>query len=127
MRYYYDDPLAAAWMAKHFGMEFHGENGQLEINSDEGSTWFCELCDLGHKYMGPFYIHPDSLHLLEPQEEDIGIDAEGALCNGCKDGWYYENAKAEEYGDFEPTLPVTIIQRNGKAFMWPQSEQEPAR
>ena len=123
-RYYYTDPLAAAWMAKHFEMRFQGENGPLEINSDEGSTWFCEECDLGHKYMVPFYIHPASIAILEPQEYDIYINprivkknALGVLpvASGSRQT-HWKNC-ALSYGS------LNVIQRNGKAFHWPEVEE----
>jgi len=47
MRYYYEDPLAVAWMIKHFSMEF--------------------ALTQAHRR----YIHPDSEHLLRPQLEDL--------------------------------------------------------
>lgn len=59
-RYYYTDPLAAAWMAREFGMRF-----------DSSTTTFLPVWSakalvgsIEGKYKG--YIHPDSEHLLEP-------------------------------------------------------------
>lgn len=101
--YYYNDPLAAAWMAKNFGMKFH-ENGIRR-------AVLCgnKLDDLCEK----FEVHPDSLHLLEPQREDViecisQQNVPKILC-----GYYHEEIK----------IPVRIIQRNGIAFMIPESEE----
>lgn len=44
--YYYTDPLAAAWMAKYFKIKFIVDEKK-------------------------YYIHPESLHILKPQENDI--------------------------------------------------------
>lgn len=74
-KYFYDDPIAAAWMAKHFGMEF-----VIEPSGDV-VTWK-EFGVVSLKsWVERFYIHPDSLHLLEPQNGDCVID---------DDGWPYK-------------------------------------
>ena len=68
-RYFYTDPLAAAWMAKHFGMEF-------DWFSDQGNGPVAQTPEsIAHDILYPgtggrYYIHPDSLHLLEPQARD---------------------------------------------------------
>lgn len=109
-RYFYTDPLAAAWMAKHFGMEFtvtHNGPGCL------GKHPLGETPILEHR--PPFYIHPDSLPLLGPQVGDLAIlpadhehsDATRIMEDNIR--WVAE-------------VGAKIIQRDGKAFHWPESE-----
>jgi hypothetical protein len=102
MRYYYDDPLAAAWMADKFGMVFRHYTYLV--------TGFCNIYDGDPAPFGTvFYIHPDSLDLLEPMVGD--------LMRG-------SNNKAAMYymGDTQPKPTAHIVQRNGLAFMWPREE-----
>jgi hypothetical protein len=74
-RYFYTDPLAAAWMAKHFGMRFRNMNNGAEItiqhiiqHATTGNV--CNIC-----------IHPDSLHLLEPLPAPNGIMAKSIIAS----------------------------------------------
>lgn len=103
MRYYYEDPLAATWMAKHFGMKFEGYD-EIEIDMGEILSAALKPHDVRINYIVPsiFIIRLDSLHLLEPQEGDL-VD----------DNTLY-------------TRPIIrkIIQRTGIAFMWPKIEEE---
>lgn len=68
VRYLYTDPLAAAWMAKQFGMRFCDRTG-FSVSADP-SMWY--MADR-HHIAGSLYVHPDSLHLLEPQQDDLGL------------------------------------------------------
>lgn len=98
-RYFYTDPLAAAWMAKHFGMVFRENPPQ-----DDG--WVSPPNDVRERYI----ICPDSLHLLEPQDKDI----------------YINTARSPEIWHSATGLSwhkrYKIIQRDGKPFFWPESE-----
>ncbi|QEL19312.1 hypothetical protein [Limnoglobus roseus] len=107
-RYYYDDPLAAAWMVKHFGMKFlidETESEQAETLFDESDVqWAREALGV-HE----FSIHPDSLHLLDIQEGDfvVGPNNKGGL---------------EYVAGMKPSARCRIIQRDGKPFHWPKLE-----
>lgn len=114
MRYFYTDPLAAAWMAKHFGMKFWNEQHEI-----------CVIPLVDAEKDGNIYIHPDSMHLLEPRDNDIVTKVK-------EDGDWYDVGHVYDkqfrdgnpYGDeqaFEGD--ERIIQRNGIAFMWPESEE----
>jgi hypothetical protein len=113
-RYFYTDPLAAAWMAKHFGMRFLRPDGST-VNLSH-SSWERK----GHDGMISFVavpepadsIHPDSLHLLEPQVGDICIN---------DDAEYNPGAPFRDVGN--TWEPFHIIQRNGKAFHRPEQEE----
>ena len=95
-------------MAKHFGMKignFMGDNvfGSVEVKAviDIYADW-------------KFHIHPDSLPLLEPQVGDIIFIA----------GAGGDSDIAVEFSDphLDPANDKQIIQRDGKPFMWPESE-----
>jgi hypothetical protein len=129
-RFFYTEPLAAAWMAKHFGMKFQ----MLEI-SDSG----VRLEDIEDKVMkhlitessALIYIQPDSLPLLAPHVGDLvwSPDESGIF------GVVAENSRSPEDKE-NPILILTstdgyyrieniskIIQRNGIPFHWPESEE----
>lgn len=107
-RYFYTDPLAAAWMAKHFGMRFergiifHQEKLDTEWGTKPGE-WYClgeqewldeNDIDSDHPiWPNKIYIHADGIHILDSSRENIDIYLLGE-----------------------------IIQRNGIPFMWPESE-----
>ncbi len=122
-KYFYSDPLAAAWMARQFGMKFHP--GTEPIKSIQRLPY------------GPsrFNIHPDSLHLLEPQHGDIispsssmmgiYIIGQNAMCDRNMNAVPHTG-----YMDMETVKSIqsgwgknTILQRNNIPFMWPESEE----
>jgi hypothetical protein len=125
VRYFYKDPLEAAWMAKRFGMRFpkaksgHYKPSTLAAHQNWKERGFQTQPD-------KYYIHPDSLHLMEPQVGDM-ISHFGLRA------WRIDSM--DDYAYFHPNMPnesigrftlkadkPTIIQRNGMAFMWPESE-----
>lgn len=99
-RYFYTNPLAAAWMAKHFGMRFFCD--KFEPFEYEGTDDI--LQDMGEDDKA--CIHPDSLHLLEPMVGDL-------VFNGGR-GYYIKQGTC--------LLRHKVIQRDGKPFFWPESE-----
>lgn len=131
-KYYYNCPYKAAYMARHFGMDFEGcRDGtcfEAALHSDADPDIYDTEGD-------KFYIHPDSLHLLEPQEGDlvkvvcceadceypedwvIGV-IEGDVCT----------VRCNLQGTSGYSISLNrvsakeIIQRNGKAFIWPEVE-----
>ncbi len=72
-----------------------------------------------------FYIHPDSLPLLGGQENDLGLDTEDTPCSYSvyHGGWVSAEAVYKAPHTHESKAPIRIIQRNGLAFMWPESEE----
>lgn len=145
-RFFYTDPLAAAWQAKHFGTKFGIEhNGKV--------VWDC-IGTLGGPW-GPLtdpsdildpisehdclYVHPDSLPLLSPQVNDY-VEYYNCFLGTI---WKRENGlfllqetslnnPPEEVSHYTPMERVEakfidrIIQRNGIPFMWPESEEASA-
>lgn len=113
MRYFYTDPLAAAWMAKHFGMEF-------EERPDIISGYSIVYCAEEFKATPPYYIHPDSLYLLKPNEGDIFI--RWTERHDDPTDWramHYDNSNTRYW---VTNRPSKIIYRNGVSFMWPEND-----
>lgn len=125
-RYYYTDPLAAAWMARHFGMRY-----ESPVRTSSNPQWDNAMFYVnrnGNWHNVEYYIHPDSLHLLEPKEGDL------LECNNTNKLLYgiclafdklAESVCVESdsghwsIGDSR----VKIIQRNNIPFMWPEKEE----
>lgn len=128
-RWFYTEPLAAAWMAKHFGMKLyalHTDEQMQEYDIEEGNRafdWFdscvidgwerdVEMVSDAVKYIeaasSKIYIHPDSLHLLEPQHGDA-LEQDGTVFT---------------WGKFcgQNVSTAKVAQRNGIPFMWPERE-----
>lgn len=150
-RFFYTDPLAAAWMAKHFGMWFEGLDDYRDNLADA-----YQLTQLLHEIAQwkadkePFseriFVHADSLHLIEPQVGDC-VEFDRWFFERRRDPEYAEYPYQSHYGkvtpfgrsdqrlgitsagvcwdntsdDAEFSLPFKIIQRAGIAFMWPES------
>jgi hypothetical protein len=78
-RCFYTDPLAAAWMAKHFGMRllYPNDNDVLK-----GELYYGLLKDAEGEpdVFSRLYVHSDSLRLLEPQVGDYGFDEHRTPC-----------------------------------------------
>lgn len=108
-RYFYTCPLMASYMAKHFGMIFQ----QFNLRGDK--TTICEFVCVSISDTGVFYIHPDSVKLLEPQEGDLFL-ADHHQCSDCGTEMFFYT---DDYGK---DAVKKIIQRNGIAFMWPNQE-----
>lgn len=148
MRYYYSCPIKAAYMAKHFGMLFlfRYEDGQEISLRGLGNMLAYADGSLGE---AKFYVHPDSLHLLDAQKEDLI----GFTPQCYSDERRYEivtqigwadwkgdvkrkiHAKARNPEEWERCVlthewddwnikNIIIIQRNGIAFHWPETEAE---
>lgn len=96
-RFYYTDPLAAAWMAKHFGMWFTRESFHITL---------CDILDSIYEAdPAKCYIHPDSMRLLEVNPKtDLTL---AGIANAM---------------EAMPPNANRIIQRNGIPFMWPEGE-----
>lgn len=116
-RYYYTDALAAAWMSKHFGMRhaFYDERSDLR----EYETPITGADDEWRADRGRFYVHPDSLDLLRPRVGDVlytrlgrgGVSIEEIM-----------NEERQGQAHFILKRGGRIIQRDGKAFLAPESE-----
>jgi hypothetical protein len=110
-RYYYTDPLAAAWMDRNFDIRLESEHGDTILVIGGELYW-----GQGGGFSGSAYIRPTSLHLLEPRLGDLVrwrvIDPRG--------GFF---ADAGAFGIYEGAGHVErVVERDGKPFFWPESE-----
>jgi hypothetical protein len=140
-KYFYRDPLAAAWMAKHFGMQY-----TEKLKTFGKTDWQDPECYLaGLPRSGKtvwsrcnYYIHPASYPILEPKLKDkIGNNNESWLV--ISDEEYAKFEDDFKHGEFMALMSVQLIsisdakqlinsgkavieKRNGIAFMWPEKE-----
>lgn len=120
-RYYYDDPLEAAWMAKHHGMRFLDVRG-AELLWGVVDNVFCWAVDDvqpdGSRpgYAGiEFYPCHDSLPLLEPRVGDAGI---------VRYDEFEELGQWPEAGQISGFQSFEILQRDGRAFFTPKCVED---
>jgi hypothetical protein len=117
-KYFYDCPLKAAWMAKHFGMRFSGDKYCLQFDAYGSKPMY---------YPDLYIIHPDSLRLFDPQPFDL---LQGSFCFGRLDYYVLVKEKFNGHGEqitqdrlSDGTFNLDkIIQRDGVSFMWPARE-----
>lgn len=110
-RYFYPPSRGhhAACMAIDFGMQF------TEWRWDADRFCFAPTTANDDEPDERLYIHPDSLHLMEPQELDILYRTNG-YCQTV--GVHIGVPKTVA----QLAAGAVIIQRNGLAFHWPESE-----
>lgn len=116
-RAFYTDPLAAAWMAKNFGMKFTSGVNSTLISVDDllmGEALGWRLKKDSDDWV---YIHSDSLHLLEPIINDVLWTV--------KDGFFDVQRICDVYDKpkYNTWKLHKIIERNGIPFMWPEFEE----
>ena len=117
-KYYYTEPLEAAYMAKNFGIFIVID----KLNSTQSAN------DIMRLDSEKYYIDKDSFHILKPQQWDLVEegDINYGIITDCDD----ENAaiqySTDENGttlcDFMPVDELTIIQRDEKPFFNPRKE-----
>jgi hypothetical protein len=127
MKYYYTDQEQARWMGYRYGMRFFSpETGEYQ---EEAYTW--DNVDLVCGDGGDrAYVHPDSLRLLEPVLGDL-VTVKNAFAQYIAfvepDGFAKCNHHMPQVflcqrGDHSFKV-TSIIQRGGKAFIWPEREE----
>ena len=98
-KYYYTDPLKAAYMAREFGVRFW--NGEHELH---------HLPFVDAEAEGRNIIHPDSEHIFSPIEWDCMLSDGGALFRfmSAPDGVKFKEC--------------STIMRDNKHFFTPEAE-----
>jgi hypothetical protein len=109
-------------MAKHHGIKFANGDSLRSACEAVGSN--------GRDIQSPggyFYLHPDSLPLLEPRPGDIlvraGIEEHVTMHNLFL--FIHRAPDTEHLFEGFHEKGGMIIQRNGLPFHWPQAEQAP--
>ncbi len=127
MRYYYINPLKAAWMAKEFGFKF-GMGSNPFINTGLGGFIALSVDSLANAGWGePIYLHPDSIPLLQPQVGDLYLYfcPDGFAKTGFVHDIYDLNCDkgmVVNHHYHAGVIPSRIIERNGKAWFNPEVE-----
>lgn len=124
MRYYYDCPIIAAYMAKSFGIRIVGQNlSQIDFDTQkhpEREFDYFDICRLASNKSNPFVykfcLSSDSIILLEPQDGDF-VEANDERCPDC--GTYYNHIPD---GHAKFYKHAKIIERNGKLFFMPKGD-----
>ncbi|WP_020476279.1 hypothetical protein [Zavarzinella formosa] len=114
-RYFFEGKNAhhAMCMGIDHGMTFEiVVDGEVRIVKPE--HWMLQRMDLCARFR--FYVHTDSLGLIEPRVGDVCV------------AWYRVDEKhLTTFLHWESRTQrkrfIKIIQRNGIAFMWPEVEQ----
>ncbi len=145
-RFFYSDALAAAWMVKHFGMKLtrthcHRGDGAFGESMQPIPLWVLAR-DVENQVSEAvrYYVHPDSLHLLQPKPGDkvsysFGVgqyageawdEVKGIIAPNDEGYPYTGNGEPYVLVDGCDEFPLSrlkaIFQRDGKPFMWPESE-----
>ncbi len=111
MKYFYTDPLAATWMHRKFQMGFHiRKQGALQPK-DKDFNYLSLTQEQMRKFGVSFVVRNECLYLLNPLQGDVIIgDYSG-----------FEQIRFWDIADERKSFRK-IIQRDGIAFMWPESE-----
>jgi len=141
-RYYYTDALEAAYMAKHHGVKLQVDKMKACIASGEPPYYPDDFLPLDvcnalvdcirklhwEREEQRFYIHPDSVHLLEPQEGDLLAyqhdDIEDVCWVGLHSQTYELVVQIDSLSWMSPIElhQTKVIQRNNKPFFWPEHD-----
>lgn len=103
-RYFYTDPVAAAWMAKHFRLKLTA--GSFCLQAESVDTFLRRLAE--GMEVDKIVVHADSVGLLEPKVGDMVEDDSRAKVR----------VLAAQHFPYEANLKQ-IVQRNGRAFIFP--------
>lgn len=126
MRYYYDDPLKAAYMMREFGFDYEGSEGSLEIYAEFYPSG--EIAYLKYRFEphGHVDIKSNFYELLKPRVGDIIIDNDGQPRKLIKvlDSklYWYAGLDDQDY-DCCYATDATIIQRDNKIWFAPKIEK----
>lgn len=115
---YYTDPLAAAYMAREFGVKLQAHYNVTQ-NLGDALTYDEIVLMLDFER---FYIHPDSYHIFEPRAGDVMITE---IPGTSSVEVVSSDIRAREFIDhLVEKRGAKIIQRQGKPFFWPEREDE---
>lgn len=130
-RWFYTDPLSAAYMAKHFGMAFSPklDTGEVawDVRYPQRGVYSAEWEPLSPAW-DRYYVHPDSEHILRPQHADVVGNVAIHRCFGLYlggTGSINVEVPMRHNGKSHFAMPQAdcrIVERAGRPFLWPESE-----
>jgi len=128
-KYYYDCPIQALYMTREFDVKFFTK-GHLNIESDFLEMelgYHLNIRDIYGKLANDhtkIYVAPESEHIFEPKEGDIGICDKLLITVkfDIKDWVPSKMLKKETYYEIKETLFVETVYRDGKHFFNPKEE-----
>jgi len=139
MRYYYDDPIKAAYMAREFQFRFTDKHKSCELFYDNNKDFpfnFTPSNAIGCGYTGKEFYLFHCHEMLKPQVEDVVKtlysmdDIERVFKVIGRHSWEGEDGSKPEVILLDsiqfPSCgekTIEIIQRNGKAFFMPEREE----
>lgn len=101
-------------MAKHFGMRVIWNDWTGSATGDLPLEFDDLVSEIQNGFIRQFYVHPDSLHLLEPRDGDFFTKH---WSKGMPSLFTYHTDGGAGFDE-----RCRIIQRDGKPFYWPESE-----
>jgi len=126
---YYTCPIEAAYMTRYFEVKFISAYDEYLVCgiSDGSAIWYLKGGDVPIPYIqDEFFIHPDSLFIFEPREDDIIIN-QGYICQAHGDYEYNDLVVVRSLSVVRHANPFDtqnrIIQRNNRPFLMPKTEQ----
>ena len=129
-RYYFTCPIQALYMMREFDVKFlhwiYPSIHKTEMELLPVGIYYLEniIPYFNYKYAFEhrFIVAPESEHIFEPKEGDLGIERNLHTLEPCFFGgtyWFYDN----DYLEIKPhPQKVDIIYRNGKHFFNPKQE-----
>jgi len=123
---YYTDPLKAAWMLREFDVQIyimrltHSPYKKKKALVNQSLRSICNHIVKGSHH-AKYYIHPDSMHIFEPQNEDEGI-TEGHIAIFFDNGVWCKCSQPDY--QFSKSTKVFIEKRKDKVFFTPEVEDE---
>ena len=135
-KYYYTDPLKAAYMAREFGIKIYQPE---DAEYQEAKLSLSELLNEAANqesgfvpvYAPPYCVHPDCLEMLKPQVGDLieysphkteYIAGHDRIHHEASMDGFISLVDFNNYWGDEQLAP--IIQRNGNAFFTPEISEE---
>ena len=119
-KYYYDCLIQALYMNKEFGVKFYTAFKSDFLDKELG---FC--ADIRGIYNvlssdNKIYVEPESEHIFEPKDDDLGIYDGGELWRFITGKWYFRNDFEDRTEDYD--FITNIIKRDNKHFFNPKEE-----
>ncbi len=138
MKYFYTDPLKAAWQVQNHEFKTYielpfGSKGSWEKRQHHHANEVLEECLVSHVFSDSFwsnidlnssdkiYIHPDCHELLKPQVGDL-VQEVGSTLTGYLDGFKSGGRFIIEGHTNKTVINIKIIQRKGLPFFMPEVE-----